>query len=125
LGAELVEIHKLSTKHLDDLVRIPSIPTAAELMWAQGLVAEFDNQKKFSTKKKFINHVREIIAEWSDLDILASHYGYGNDVFCTLDVSKETGRGGILHSSNHEELRRNFGIEILTPEDLVKKIIKT
>jgi len=125
LGAELAELHKLKTNHLDDLVKIKGMPKASEMMWASGLIAEFDNPMKFDTKKKFIKHVREIIAEWSDMDILASHYGYGNDVFCTIDRSKETGTSGILHLSKRDELRNNFGIEILCPEELIEKINKT
>lgn len=125
LGTELAELHDLKSDHLNELVKIPGMPKASEMMWSQGLVAEFDSPKKFTSNKKFTKHVREIIAEWSDMDILASHYGYGNNIFCTLDKSKETGIEGILHSNKREELKNNFGIEIQTPQEIIEKINKT
>lgn len=122
LGAELVRIHSLNTQHLAHLEKLPSWPPAAEMMWKQGLLAEFDQHKKFQTQKKFIKYVRELISEWNDLDILASHYSYGNDVFCTLDSARGTGTKGILHPSQRNVLTTTFGVRILSPEELVTKI---
>jgi len=122
LGVKLVSIHSLSTQHLEHLEKLPSWPTAQEMMWMQGLLAEFDQPQKFQTQKKYIKRVRELIAEWSDLDILASHYSYGNDVFCTLDSARSTGSSGILHPSQRNVLTTKFGATILSPEELVTKI---
>lgn len=122
LGAELVGIHALSTQHLKHLEALPSWPSAEELMWMQGLLAEFDQPKKYATQKKFIKEVRELIAEWSDLDILASHYSYGNDVFCTLDSARGTGSKGILHPNQRATLISKFQLDILSPEELVEKL---
>lgn len=122
LGAELVDAHAMDKKHLEHLASLASWPTASEMMWMKGLVKEFDCPTKFPTQKAFIKHVREIIAEWCDLDILASHYAYGNDVFCTLDSAKGTGSTGILHPTQRNALVNNFGLTILSPEELVRKI---
>ena len=91
LGAELVHTHSLGTRHLEHLEGLPHWPTAAEMMWMQGLLAEFDGHRKFKSQKQFIQHVRSLIAEWTDLDILASHYSYGNDIFCSIRFGKRFG----------------------------------
>jgi hypothetical protein len=122
LGAELVDIHALNKQHLEHLAVIPTWPTASEMMWMKGLIAEFDLPKKFATQKAFIKHVRELIAEWCDMDILASHYSYGNDVFCTLDSAKGTGSSGILHKAQRNTLVANFSLSILSPEELVRQL---
>ena len=122
LGAELVSIHSICTKHLANLEKLPSLPTAQQMMWMQGLLAEFDQPKKYMTQKKYIKHVRELIAEWNDLDILASHYSYGNDIFCTLDTARSSGTTRILHPSQREDLISKFDLNILNPEELITKI---
>lgn len=121
-GAELVDIHALDTQHLEYLARLPSWPTASKMMWMKGLIAEFDQPKKFATQKALVKHVRELIAEWSDLDILASHYAYGNDVFCTLDSARGTGSSGILHPAQRNALVNNFELKIVSPEELVRQL---
>lgn len=114
LGAELVAIHSLSTNDLDNISSLTLWPTAEELMWKQGILAEFDNSVKFDSQKKFTKHVREILAEWSDLDIIASHYSYGNDVLCTLDTAKGAGTTGILHPTQTKEQRLPRIMEFLS-----------
>ena len=122
LGEELVHTHSLSTQNPTHTEKIPSLPSAPGKMWMQGLLAEFDQAKKFQTQKKFIKHVRGLIAEWSDLDILASHYSYGNCVFCTLDSARGAGSLGILHPNQRNELTTMFGVSVLSPEELASKI---
>lgn len=122
LGAELVDIHTLDKQKYLYLETLPSWPTASEMMWKKGLTAEFDNPKKFPTQKVFVKRVRELIAEWCDLDILASHYSYGNDVFCTLDTAKGTGSSGILHHAQRAKLFATFGLNIMSPEELVRRM---
>jgi hypothetical protein len=69
---------------------------------------------------KDITERREIaraVAEWADADTIAAHYGYGNDVFCTLDFAKaETKRGepAVFDSDNRAWLTHNFGIQFVT-----------
>lgn len=122
LGAELVDAHAMNKQRYEYLEKIPSSPTASQMMWMSGLVAEYDNPTKFPTQKAFIKNIRELIAEWCDLDILASHYSYGNDVFCTLDSAKGTGSAGILHPNQRNILTNDFGLTIVSPEELVEKI---
>src|SRR5258707_15467978 len=55
---------------------------------------------------KDIHETREVgraVAEWSDADSIGAHYGYGNDLLCTLDVAAGEGRRGdaaILDADN-------------------------
>jgi hypothetical protein len=61
--------------------------------------------------------VARAIAEWADGDSVAAHYGYGNDIFCTLDAAKaEERRGGpaVLDPSNRAWLAQEFGIQFVT-----------
>lgn len=120
VGTELVRHHNLDTAHLAHLEVLPNWPTASELMWKQGILAEFDCPKYYPSQKKFIQVIRDIIAEWADLDILASHYAYNSDYFCTVDESQNTGILGVLHISSREQLRSLYGINIVSPERLVE-----
>ena len=119
LGSNLIDEHNINTQHIEHLERNQPGLKASEMMWMQGIVAEFDNPKKYRTQKAFVKHVRDLIAEWCDLDILASHYAYGNDVFCTLDSANGTGISGILHPAQRQTLVTKFGLNILSPEELV------
>ncbi len=119
LGAKLVRLHRLDTSRV---ITFPGWPKPEELIWSKGIIGEFDNPKMFDNQKQFIKHIREIIGEWTDHDILASHYAYSFDYFCTYDMSKSTGTKGILHESKHSDLASNYGINILTPSKLVEII---
>lgn len=122
LGAELVTIHGLRTDHLTHLVTLPSWPTAEELMWMDGLLAEYDSPKKFSTRKRFLTKFRDLVAEWFDLDIQASHYSYGFDYLCTFDSANNTGINGIMHANRILINSSLFNIKIIKPSELVSLI---
>ena len=65
---------------------------------------------------KDIHETREVaraVAEWSDADSICAHYGYGNDLFCTLDVAageRKRGDTAVLDTDNRQWLSSNFGI---------------
>lgn len=75
---------------------------------------------------KDIHETREIgraVAEWSDADSIGAHYGYGNDLFCTLDVAAGEGRRGdaaILDADNRQWLSSNFGVRFASLNDLAR-----
>jgi hypothetical protein len=77
---------------------------------------------------KDIHEQREVaraVAEWADADSIAAHYGYGNDVFCTLDSAKaETQRGepAVFDLDNRAWLTDNFGIQFLTLAQLADRV---
>jgi len=122
LGAELVTVHGLSTDHLKHLSSLPSWPTAEQLMWMNGLLAEYDSPKKFPSKKKFLSEFRDLVAEWFDLDIQASHYGYGNDFLCTFDSAKNAGASAIMHANRKSGNTTQFGIQIVSPKELINLV---
>lgn len=121
-GAELVTVHGLSTDHLKHLCSLPSWPTAAQLMWMDGILAEYDSPKKFPTRKKFLSKFRDLVAEWFDLDIQASHYAYGNDYLCTFDSAKNAGASAIMHANRKSGNTTQFGIQIVSPRELINLV---
>jgi len=121
-GAELVTVHGLSTDHLKHLSSLPSWPTAEKLMWMNGIHAEYDSPKKFPTRKKFLSKFRDLVAEWFDLDIQASHYAYGNDYLCTFDSAKNAGASAIMHANRKSGNTTQFGIQIVSPSELVNLV---
>jgi hypothetical protein len=77
---------------------------------------------------KGIHETREVgraVAEWSDADSIGAHYGYGNDLFCTLDVAAGEGRRGdaaILDADNRQWLSSNFGVRFASLNDLARSV---
>jgi len=122
LGTELVSVHGLKTAHLSDLTTIPSTPSAEQLMWIDGLLAEYDSPKKFTSKKKFLSDFRDKLAEWFDMDIQASHYAYGHQYLCTFDSANNSGVSAIMHPSNRSSNAAKFGITIVSPRELAAAI---
>ena len=59
--------------------------SAERYLWRDGLYAEDDKQKLFPTPQAFHKAFRNVMSDWADLDIAATHYAYGNDVLCTED----------------------------------------
>ncbi len=86
LGRELVEC--------DD----PDHPT----LWFTGLLGATDKQATRS------------IAEWADGDSIASHYGYGNDLFCSEDFGRNASAHSILSTESRAWLTEAFGIRFAT-----------
>lgn len=90
-------------------------------MWKQGILAEYGSPKKFSSKKKFLAEFRECVAEWFDMDLIASHYAYGNDVLCTLDAASSAGSYSIMHA-NQAAILASYGIKAVSPAELVNMV---
>jgi hypothetical protein len=73
---------------------------------------------------KDVHETREVaraVAEWSDADSIGAHYGYSNDLFCTLDVAAgETRRGdaAVLDAENRQWLSSTFGISFASLADV-------
>jgi hypothetical protein len=61
--------------------------------------------------------VARAIAEWSDGDSIAAHYGYGNDFFCTGDEARP-GHASILEAANRAWLMADFGVHFCTIREL-------
>jgi hypothetical protein len=61
--------------------------------------------------------VARAIAEWSDGDSVAAHYGYGNDFFCTGDEARP-GHPSILDAANRAWLTADFSVCFCTIPEL-------
>jgi len=71
-----------------------------------------------------IHQTREVaraIAEWSDGDSVAAHYGYGNDFFCTGDEARP-GHPSILDAANRAWLTADFGVRFCTMPELAARL---
>ena len=114
LGKELVRVHALDTSGCGGLLE-HSPP--AELLWMKGIVAEFDDPKQHASSASFAKKVRDLIAEWFDIDIVASHYAYDLDYFCTCDRGRGSGPSSILH--DWQDLNNGFDIKVVDPQELI------
>ena len=86
--------------------------------WLDGIVTEYD-QLVAGEKKKFVLKVREMVAEWSDLDIIASHYGYGIDYLCTIDCGHNSGANSLFGETSRKNLKCDHGISVISPKQLI------
>jgi hypothetical protein len=60
--------------------------------------------------------VNRAIAEWSDGNSIAAHYGYGNDLFCTEDTS------GLFDDVNRQWLANAYGVRFTTLDSLAEMV---
>ncbi len=79
-------------------------------LWFEGLL---------SASKRAVTRA---IAEWADGDSVASHCGYGNDVFCTADNASNAASPSVLDSANRQWLVDTFGIRFTTLDRLAVMI---
>jgi len=67
--------------------------------------------------------VQRAVAEWADADSIASHVGYGIDLFCSEDKGKSTGGiPSILDSSNRAWLTSSYGVKFATLSELAAMV---
>lgn len=88
------------------------------LLWYNGLMAEYDRPKCCSSRADFLGKLRRIFSDWFDLDSVASHYGYGLDYFCTDETRRGNPNETIFHPTNREVLERDFGVRIVSAQEL-------
>ena len=65
--------------------------------------------------------IASAVAEWADGDTVAAHYGYGNDVLCTLDRGNST-RDSVFNAVNRGWLEHQYGISFMSVETLAATI---
>lgn len=61
-----------------------------------------------------IGGFNKAFAEAGDGDSLAAHYGYGIDLFCTSDEASHAGKNSVFSVENQQELKKCFGVEIVS-----------
>jgi hypothetical protein len=63
--------------------------------------------------------VQRAIAEWADADSVASHIGFGIDIFCSDDKGKSTGGApSILDPTHRAWLTATYGMKFVTLSEL-------
>jgi hypothetical protein len=62
--------------------------------------------------------LRKRFSDWADSDAIASHYAYGNDVFCTNDMARSAGTASIMSATNRSKIVARYGIVFKTLDDL-------
>jgi hypothetical protein len=83
-------------------------------LWLQGLAhAESEAELK---------KVGKAIAEWSDGDGIASHVGYGIDIFCSNDFGVNAGGPSIMNEENRAWLSETYGVVFMTLSQLAQQI---
>jgi hypothetical protein len=88
--------------------------------WRRALKTAWDDADE-DGKKALRRELGPMISEWGDVLILASHHGYGNDIFCTADEGKGSGSQSALHHLNRAKLKSQ-GIDVLGPNELLTKL---
>jgi hypothetical protein len=85
--------------------------------WLTTLGAAMDIHEK--------REVARAIAEWADGDSVAAHYGYANNLFCTLDEGQAEAKRGdaaVLEPRNRAWLNEEFGVQFVTVSDLAARL---
>ena len=65
------------------------------------------NNLAYLGEKKVIKR----FGDWADADSIASHYAYGNDIFCTNDVARGAGSVSVMSEANKRKIEERFEIE--------------
>ena len=60
-------------------------------------------------------------AEWADGELVEAHIAYRNDLLCTNDFAKGSGRS-IFDSTNRAWLAQRYGVTFLTLDELIAKV---
>jgi len=82
-------------------------------LWLQGLARARPDEYRL---------VRKAIGEWSDGDAIASHVGYGIEVFCTNDFGRSAGGPSVLDAVNRAWLVATYDVVFVTPIELAQRI---
>ena len=101
------------------------IPPSAQPRWVYGIVAEYDAPLEFNNQAALTRRVRDLIAEWCDLDIVASCYAYEIPYLCSCDEARSAGSSSVFHCSKRNILKNKFGVRVISPSDLVRLIPPT
>lgn len=103
LGAGVAQIKKIGTKY----------KTNNEVNWIMGLANAPQTEN---------GNIARAAAEWADGDSIATCIAANCDYFCTRDEAKKAGSQSVLSPKNIKVLQKDYGIKIITPENLAKLI---
>jgi hypothetical protein len=90
--------------------------TLARFLWRDGLAAESAAPRLYKTIDEFEKQLRNYMAEWADLDVVTSHYGYAYDILCTEDQGKLPGT--VFSTATRQSLETTFALRFMTVRQL-------
>ncbi len=83
-------------------------------LWLQGLGRACNESERAK--------VAAATREWADGDIIAAHYGFGIQLFCSDDFGKSSPGPSVLDYGNRKWLSEEFGIEFVTLAELAQRV---
>lgn len=83
-------------------------------LWLQGIGR--------ARNKTEADKVAKAINEWADGDSIASHYGFGIEMFCSDDFGKNAAGPSVLDCEHRKWLANEFGIQFVTLAELATKV---
>jgi len=89
-----------------------------ELELSEGGLVQRTKNDSIVTNKKYSKGV----GEWADGDALAASYGYGIDFFCTNDRASGAGSSSIFHTTNLEQLKQRYSVNVVSPSELIQAL---
>lgn len=92
---------------------IEQIGLKYDTIWFKGIKSAPDHEK---------GNIAKAAAEWADGDSVAVCIALGCDYFCTRDQAQAAGNQSVLSAQNLTWLKNDYGFEIISPEDLAKRI---
>lgn len=114
LGERLAKAHGLTSASADFATQF-SGETPERYLWRQGLSAEEATPKAYKTAKEFQSTLRHLLADWTDFDVAAAHYGYGYDYLCTEDLGNQSSNS--IFGPQHQTV--TFGVTVVTALELM------
>jgi hypothetical protein len=83
-------------------------------LWLQGLGR--------ARNKTEADKVAKAISEWADGDSIASHYGFGIEMFCSDDFGKNAVGPSVFDCEHRKWLANEFGIQFVTLAELATRV---
>ncbi|WP_213740505.1 hypothetical protein [Bradyrhizobium sp. dw_411] len=94
-------------------------PVSGPLTWTRSFLRAWEavpDERRKGLRKKW----GRLFSEWADGSIVASHFAYGNDIFCTIDEGRRGGAASLLHRGGRAALAE-ANIIVMDPKDLVQQ----
>lgn len=119
LGESLAKAHGLTSAAAIHTSQFTG-ETPERYLWREGLAAEEAAPIQHKTPKEFETALRHLLADWTDFDVAAAHYGYGYDYLCTEDLGKQSSNS--IFGSQHQTAA--FDITVVNALELMKLALK-
>jgi hypothetical protein len=110
---KIFEVGRKIERNGAGMTAISRIGKKYDRVWFRGLKKAPDSE---------IGNIAKAAAEWADGDSIAICIALGCDYFCTRDQAKSAGVNSVFSSKNLSWLSNDYGLKVISPEDLAKRI---